>query len=82
MLESLTAAQEIVAGPLCREGAAAYRDLLYAMETTVELGELPEEDIIPLVMRLLKVRQETGGRYDPSLEGLREELGRRALMEQ
>jgi len=82
MLESLTAAQEIVAGPLCREGDAAYRDLLYAMETAVELGELPEEDIIPLVMRLLKVRRETGGRYDPSLEGLREELGRMALMEQ
>jgi aryl-alcohol dehydrogenase-like predicted oxidoreductase len=81
-LESLTAAQEIVAAPLCQDGDTAYRDLLFAMETAVELGELAEEDIIPLVMRLLKLRKENGGRYHAELEGLREDLGRMALVAQ
>lgn len=74
--ESLVAAEDIMARPLRQEADGAYQDLIFAMETAVELGKVAEADVIGLITTMIKVRRETGGRYDPRLEELREELGR------
>ena len=80
--ESLVAAEDIMARPLRQEADGAYQDLIFAMETAVELGKVAEADVIGLITTMVKVRRETGGRYDPRLEELREELGRLAVKPQ
>jgi aryl-alcohol dehydrogenase-like predicted oxidoreductase/AcrR family transcriptional regulator len=70
--DALATAHGILARPLPRDGDAPYRDLLYALETLVELDVATEKDVMPLALSMLATRRRTGGAYDPALEGLRE----------
>lgn len=71
---SLASVRDILSRPLPRDGDKACADLVYVLETAIQYGLATEEEAMPLVVRVLALRKQTGG-YDPGLEDVRQELG-------
>ena len=54
--------------------AATFTDLLYAIETAVQLGSLPETEAMPLVRELFAAKDSQGRRAKSSLQDIRNRL--------
>lgn len=85
-LESLFAAEDaalaaeegatvdvILDGPLPADSTAAFRDLVYAIETAVGLGRVAEDDVRPAFFELWPLQEALDG-AGPALDRVRERL--------
>jgi diketogulonate reductase-like aldo/keto reductase len=66
--------QRILGGPLPAEPAQAFADLVYAMETAVQLGLVAEQDVVPVFLELYGLRTGLGAKDLPALEAIRMRL--------
>lgn len=73
--EQSATVRRILSEPLPQEPAAAFKDLVYAIDTAVLLDLSSEESVMPMLHDLFGIRRKLDAQASPRLRRIQDQLG-------